>query len=162
MPARDLILHIGYELRSLQETRNGLTARLSLAGSPCNAYGLDIPDLTLEVDYDSDTRYIFGLYKAGEALNCLVDYMSTFTTLHESNSPFLSRCLRCPHLTATSTKIRLASSSTTSRHHSLSGLLAVLSQMQHLCLTRGYPHCPRHRYHLSCMRMRRSTIIRPP
>lgn len=69
LPARDLNLHLGYGLRSLQETRNGLTARLNLAGSPCNAYGLDIQDLTLEVNYDSDTRCVSRVYELGKFLD---------------------------------------------------------------------------------------------
>ena len=51
-----LILNTGYELHSVHETLTGLTAHLSLAGPACNAFGLDVTDLTLVVDYDSDSR----------------------------------------------------------------------------------------------------------
>lgn len=48
---------LGYTLSGLQETKTGLTASLSLAGAACNAFGQDVANLTLEVTYDSDTRY---------------------------------------------------------------------------------------------------------
>ncbi|KAJ8585481.1 hypothetical protein M405DRAFT_408372 [Rhizopogon salebrosus TDB-379] len=43
----------GYTLGSLQESDIGLTAQLTLAGPACNAFGLDISDLTIEVTYQS-------------------------------------------------------------------------------------------------------------
>ena len=48
--------YVGYTMQSVQETSTGLTARLSLAGPACNAFGLDVADLTLVVDHDSDSR----------------------------------------------------------------------------------------------------------
>ena len=48
----------GYTLSGLQETKTGLTAQLNLAGPECNAFGQDVANLTLEVTYDSDTRYV--------------------------------------------------------------------------------------------------------
>ncbi|KAJ8584016.1 glycoside hydrolase family 31 protein [Rhizopogon salebrosus TDB-379] len=44
---------LGYTLRSLHESDIGLTAQLTLAGPACNAFGLDILDLTIEVTYQS-------------------------------------------------------------------------------------------------------------
>lgn len=49
----------GYSLHSLSETDSGLTARLNLAGPACNAFGVDIADLTIEVNYETETRYAF-------------------------------------------------------------------------------------------------------
>ena len=46
----------GYTLGSLNETKTGLTAQLTLAGDACNAFGTDIADLTLEVTYDTNER----------------------------------------------------------------------------------------------------------
>ncbi len=46
----------GYKLGSLEETHTGLTAKLSLAGAACNAFGRDINDLTIEVTYEDATR----------------------------------------------------------------------------------------------------------
>jgi hypothetical protein len=48
----------GYTLSELKETEAGLTARLLLAGSACNAFGHDIRDLTVSVAYESKTRYV--------------------------------------------------------------------------------------------------------
>ena len=45
----------GYKLGSLQENETGLTARLSLMGTPCNAFGRDISDLIVQVTYESNT-----------------------------------------------------------------------------------------------------------
>ncbi|KAJ6533997.1 glycoside hydrolase family 31 protein [Mycena vulgaris] len=46
----------GYILSSLEENNIGLTAELSLAGTPCNAFGNDIANLTIQVTYESDQR----------------------------------------------------------------------------------------------------------
>ncbi|KAF9062556.1 galactose mutarotase-like domain-containing protein [Rhodocollybia butyracea] len=46
----------GYSLQSLQESSTGLVARLSLAGAPCNAFGNDFNNLTLQVTYETETR----------------------------------------------------------------------------------------------------------
>jgi len=46
----------GYAASNVQTTANGMTASLTLAGSPCDAYGTDLQDLTLLVEYQSDSR----------------------------------------------------------------------------------------------------------
>lgn len=46
----------GYSLNSLQESDIGLTARLSLFGPACNAFGMDVSSLTVQVTYESDSR----------------------------------------------------------------------------------------------------------
>jgi hypothetical protein len=46
---------LGYTLGSLQESDIGLTAQLTLAGPACNAYGLDISYLSIEVTYQSQS-----------------------------------------------------------------------------------------------------------
>lgn len=43
----------GYSASDIQTSANGLTARLTLAGSPCNVYGTDLEDLTLTVEYQT-------------------------------------------------------------------------------------------------------------
>ena len=48
----------GYTLGSLTESEYGLTAQLSLAGTPCDAFGADITDLTIEVTYQSQTTWV--------------------------------------------------------------------------------------------------------
>ncbi|PIL31234.1 hypothetical protein GSI_05932 [Ganoderma sinense ZZ0214-1] len=57
----------GYTLSSLQETKNGLTAKLDLAGAACNAYGHDIANLTLEVTYDTTSRLHVNIYDTENA-----------------------------------------------------------------------------------------------
>lgn len=43
----------GYSASNVQQNANGLTADLTLAGEACNAYGNDLPNLTLTVEYQS-------------------------------------------------------------------------------------------------------------
>lgn len=43
----------GYKASNVQKTSSGLTADLTLAGAPCNAYGKDLQDLTLSVEYQT-------------------------------------------------------------------------------------------------------------
>ena len=50
--------YLGYELQSLTETNTGLTAHLRLAGPACNAFGTDVDSLTVEVTYETQSRYV--------------------------------------------------------------------------------------------------------
>jgi hypothetical protein len=43
----------GYSATNIQQTNNGLTADIYLSGRACNAYGLDLPNLTLTVEYQT-------------------------------------------------------------------------------------------------------------
>lgn len=52
----------GYNLDSVEDTAAGLTAKLSLAGAECTAFGKDIKDLTVEVTYDTQTRLHVKIY----------------------------------------------------------------------------------------------------
>ncbi|KAG1814614.1 glycoside hydrolase family 31 protein [Suillus subaureus] len=52
----------GYTLGSLQESDIGLTAQLTLAGPACNAFGLDIANLTIEVTYQSQSTLHVKIY----------------------------------------------------------------------------------------------------
>ncbi|KAJ3552717.1 hypothetical protein NM688_g4009 [Phlebia brevispora] len=52
----------GYILNSLHETANTLTAQLHIAGTPCDAFGHDLADLTLEVTYDTKTRLHVNIF----------------------------------------------------------------------------------------------------
>lgn len=45
-------------MNSLQNTSTGLTAKLELAGPACNAFGTDIVNLTIEVSYETQTRFV--------------------------------------------------------------------------------------------------------
>ncbi|KAI0310612.1 glycosyl hydrolases family 31-domain-containing protein, partial [Amylostereum chailletii] len=46
----------GYALGAVRQTTHGLVAHLSLAGPACNAFGIDIADLTIEVTYETQSR----------------------------------------------------------------------------------------------------------
>ncbi|KAL0579089.1 hypothetical protein V5O48_002931 [Marasmius crinis-equi] len=46
----------GYSLNSVSETATGLVARLDLNGPPCDAFGNDISNLTIEVIYETTSR----------------------------------------------------------------------------------------------------------
>lgn len=46
----------GYIASNVQHTTAGLTADLTLAGTACNVYGIDIVDLSLSVEYQSKER----------------------------------------------------------------------------------------------------------
>lgn len=45
----------GYSASDIVNTDTGLTAKLTLAGPACNAYGTDVQNLRLAVNYDSGT-----------------------------------------------------------------------------------------------------------
>jgi alpha-glucosidase len=46
----------GYKTSGLQQGDRGLSATLTLAGAPCNAYGIDIEELDLSVEYQAKGR----------------------------------------------------------------------------------------------------------
>lgn len=46
----------GYAASSVQTSSTGLSAHLSLNGTACNAYGNDVHDLNLTVEYQTDQR----------------------------------------------------------------------------------------------------------
>lgn len=47
----------GYKASDVQKSANGLTAKLTLAGTACNVYGKDLTDLTLTVEYQTGTLH---------------------------------------------------------------------------------------------------------
>jgi hypothetical protein len=52
----------GYTVASSKETEHGMTAELKLAGSEVNAFGKDIHDLVLEVEYQSKhSKFLYNL-----------------------------------------------------------------------------------------------------
>lgn len=53
-PDYHLLRHCpGYRVHHVRETQNGVQALLRLDGKPCNAYGKDVKELTLEVTYET-------------------------------------------------------------------------------------------------------------
>ncbi|KAL4925728.1 glycosyl hydrolases family 31-domain-containing protein [Aspergillus undulatus] len=53
---KDLSACPGYKATKHWETRSGFYADLSLSGPACNVYGTDLPDLKLEVEYQTSER----------------------------------------------------------------------------------------------------------
>lgn len=53
---KDLSSCPGYKVVKHSKTRDGFYADLSLAGTACNVFGIDLPDLKLEVEYQTDER----------------------------------------------------------------------------------------------------------
>lgn len=53
---KDLSSCPGYVAKNQHETRSGFYADLSLAGPACNVFGTDLPDLKLEVEYQTNDR----------------------------------------------------------------------------------------------------------
>ncbi|KAF2710148.1 glycoside hydrolase family 31 protein [Pleomassaria siparia CBS 279.74] len=56
----------GYKASNINQTNGGLTADLSLAGSPCNVYGQDLPDLKFVAEYQTDSRLHVIIYDKDE------------------------------------------------------------------------------------------------
>ncbi|KAL4975581.1 Alpha/beta-glucosidase agdC [Aspergillus desertorum] len=56
----------GYRVVNVEERPRGLAANLTLAGTPCNAYGVDIKNLRLEADYETDQRLHVIIYDVDE------------------------------------------------------------------------------------------------
>ncbi|KAF7376773.1 Glycoside hydrolase family 31 protein [Mycena sanguinolenta] len=52
----------GYTLSNLSETQTGLTAKLDLAGPACNAFGADIASLTIQVNYETQSRLHVNIF----------------------------------------------------------------------------------------------------
>ncbi|KAH7909433.1 glycoside hydrolase family 31 protein [Hygrophoropsis aurantiaca] len=52
----------GYTLEALTESETGLSAQLNLAGAACNAFGMDVTNLTIDVTYESQTRVHVKIY----------------------------------------------------------------------------------------------------
>ncbi|KAL4912832.1 glycosyl hydrolases family 31-domain-containing protein [Aspergillus aurantiobrunneus] len=56
----------GYKASHVHESGNTLTADLTLAGKPCNTYGIDLRDLKLLVEYQTDERLHVMIYDSEE------------------------------------------------------------------------------------------------
>ncbi|GME28528.1 Glycoside hydrolase family 31 [Neofusicoccum parvum] len=58
----------GYTASNVVDSGISLTADLSLAGAPCNAYGADLTDLKLSVEYQTANRLHVQIYDAAETV----------------------------------------------------------------------------------------------
>lgn len=56
----------GYALSGMQETSGGMLANLTMQGSGCNAFGNDIKDLTLLVEYQTQERLHVHIYDTAQ------------------------------------------------------------------------------------------------
>ncbi|KAL0942150.1 alpha-glucosidase [Colletotrichum truncatum] len=65
----------GYKASQVQTSSTGLTAELSLAGEPCDAYGIDLKDLTLTVEYQTDTRLHVKIQDANNTVYQVPEYV---------------------------------------------------------------------------------------
>lgn len=75
-------------MNSLQETDIGLVGELSIGGTPCNAFGIDFANLSLEVTYDSEDRYVF-LKTSFLFLNVhFLGFESGFLTVKTNNTQY--------------------------------------------------------------------------
>ncbi|KAF7304057.1 Glycoside hydrolase family 31 protein [Mycena indigotica] len=52
----------GYALSGVATKKNGFSAKLGLAGPACNAFGVDVKDLTLEVTYETESRLHVNIF----------------------------------------------------------------------------------------------------
>jgi alpha-glucosidase len=58
----------GYTASNTEDHNGRFTADLSLAGAPCNAFGEDIADLKLEVEYQTESRLHVKIYDAAQQI----------------------------------------------------------------------------------------------
>ena len=70
----------GYTLGSLSETSTGLIAKLGLAGPACNAFGQDISNLTIQVTYESQSRWVIRREHVPPLLACHRLHVNIFDT----------------------------------------------------------------------------------
>lgn len=61
----------GYTAHDVQTSANGLTASLTLAGTPCNAYGRDLTELKLTVEYQTGEIVLRSGRRAKQSLTVL-------------------------------------------------------------------------------------------
>ncbi|KAF2763969.1 hypothetical protein EJ03DRAFT_379015 [Teratosphaeria nubilosa] len=80
----------GYTASNVKNSSTGLAADLTLAGTACNVYGTEIPDLVLEVQYQSKERLAVRIYPKYLAPSKVSQYILSphFTSqgVQESNS----------------------------------------------------------------------------
>ncbi|KAG9005981.1 hypothetical protein FRB93_009082 [Tulasnella sp. JGI-2019a] len=76
----------GYTLSGLKNSKNGLIAKLTLAGSPCNAFGSDISDLTIQVTYETSSRLHVNIFDTAKAQFTVPDFIIPSSSLASSAS----------------------------------------------------------------------------
>lgn len=127
----------GYTLRSIKQTNTGLTASLSLAGPACNAFGQDIANLTIQVTYETSSRYAlasaFTICSLTSSIFRYEVFMSIYSIRRINNIRFPSLSWNVLLLLPSHSKVRRILFSTTNLRHLHSGSPAALSRMLRLC-----------------------------
>ncbi|KAJ6528271.1 glycosyl hydrolases family 31-domain-containing protein [Mycena vulgaris] len=76
----------GYTLHALSETKSGLTARLSLAGAACNAFGTDVANLTIQVTYETESRLHVHIFDTANSQFTIPESVFTRPSASKSNT----------------------------------------------------------------------------
>jgi len=94
-------LNAGYILSKLKERQNGLIAQLVLGGPPCNLFGKDVANLSIEVSYETKSRcaiYAFSFESLTWRFNYLIlGCTSKYKTLKINSTLFLKVHLNDPY-----------------------------------------------------------------
>ncbi|KAJ6164780.1 alpha-glucosidase [Penicillium chermesinum] len=77
----------GYIASNVQDSSSSITADLTLAGNPCNAYGDDIKDLKLLVEYQTGSRLHVKIYDAEERVYQIPDDILSMPKPGDSSGP---------------------------------------------------------------------------
>ncbi|KAJ7680135.1 glycoside hydrolase family 31 protein [Mycena rosella] len=72
----------------LSETQNGLTAKLDLAGPACNAFGADIASLTIQVNYETQSRLHVEIFDTANSQFTIPESVIARPGASGSTSPF--------------------------------------------------------------------------
>lgn len=84
---RDVSQCPGYQASNVVQSGSSITAQLTLAGTPCNAYGNDLSNLTLRVEYQTDTRLHVLIEDAAEQVYQVPESVLPRPQASNSSSP---------------------------------------------------------------------------
>ncbi|OJD33657.1 alpha-glucosidase [Diplodia corticola] len=84
----------GYTASNVVDAGTTLTADLSLAGAPCNAYGDDLTDLKLTVEYQTANRLHVQIYDAAESVYQVPESVLPRPTAGNGSLPASSAAVR--------------------------------------------------------------------
>ena len=134
------LLALGYTLHSVKQTNTGLTASLGLAGPACNAFGHDIAELTIQVTYETSSRYVLALsFEIRSLTSSVLQYEKAFMSIYSipqiNNIQFLNLWSNVPPLLPSLSKVHRILCSITILRRLHSGSLAALSRTLRLCST---------------------------
>lgn len=87
----------GYTASKVAHTSSGLTATLKLAGKACNAYGTDLKELRLKVEYETGQSYNAPSHNLSHRISQILDFMSRSTIRRCKFTKSLSLSCRDQH-----------------------------------------------------------------